>query len=69
MGNTVSWLIGGDSDDSYRRYQHHEVPDKAVDLTEQCERYRQRAGEASKRSQDLSAQSQAYLLLHPEVEL
>ena len=58
MGNTVSWLFG---DDDGKRHADLGYRDEAaaVDLKTQCERYRQRAGEAAQRSHDLLAQSQA----------
>ena len=60
MGNTASWLFG--SDDGGKCHGDYHYNDEAtVDLRAQGERYRQRAGEAAKRSHDLLAQSQASL--------
>ena len=56
MGNTVSWLLG--DNDKHHAHVDYRHDDEAVDLRAQGERYRQRAGEAKKRSQDLLAQSQ-----------
>ena len=60
MGNTTSWLFGGD-DGGKGHGDYHYSDEASLDLRAQSERYRQRAGEAAKRSQNLLAQSQASL--------
>ena len=59
MGNTASWLFGDDGDKRHGDYQYND--EASLDLRAQGERYRQRAGEAAKRSRDLLALSQASL--------